>query len=122
MARKNGTLLENRLVQVLIIPTLTILGGLSGFYFLTKDTLSRHETAITETLPDQIKQESKALSAEADARQKNRDEFLDKLSKINDSIGVLNTHAAVQDESDKQIAATLERISRQLEGANLKVK
>lgn len=117
----NGTVWNaGTAVNVFAIPLITVIFGLGGFYLLTKDTLARHEQAISQIIPKEFDQENKDISAEAKARQNTRDEFLDRLGKINDSIATLNTHAAVQDETDKQIARTLEQISRQLEGGAIK--
>lgn len=77
---------------------------MGGFYVLTNYRLTAHDTAISD---------------EQKARQSDRTEFIDKLGKINDSVSALNVHAAVQDEQQKEISNTLERISHQLDGATL---
>ena len=83
----------------------SFVAAMGGFYALTNWRLTEHDTAISD---------------EQKARQTDRTEFIDKLGKINDNIGTLNTHAAVQDEQSKEIATTLDRISHQLEGATVK--
>ena len=90
-------------VQIGVIPLLTVVIGLTGFYYITRDTLTRHEVAISTTIPEEFRQE-------AQARDKTRTEFLDKFGKLTDVISALNTNVAVMAEQNKQIAATLSRL------------
>lgn len=91
--------------QMLFIPILTVGIGLSGFYYLTKDTLARHEAAITSTIPSEFKNE-------ADAREKTRNEFLDKIAKLSDGVSNLNTNVALQTQALQQLKDELHHDGR----------
>lgn len=90
-------------VQMAAIPLITVVVGLAGFYYITKDELARHETAISATIPQELKDEK-------DQREKTRNEFLDKLGRLGDGISALNTTVAVMAEQNKQIAAALTKL------------
>ncbi len=98
------------LVNVASIPLITAIISLIGFYYLTRDELGRHDVAISTTIPKEFKEE-------ADAREKTRSEFLDRLQKLNDGVTSLSTNVAVQGEQNKEIAKTLGKISDQLQMA-----
>lgn len=79
-------------VQIGLIPIMA-----AGFTFFSQwvtqgDELKRHESAITETIPKEFK-------SEADARERNRTEFLDKLDKLNQGVSTLNMNVAVQTQA-----------------------
>ena len=94
-------------VQIGLIPLITVVIGLAGFYYITKDELGRHEIAITTTLPQELKEEK-------DAREKTRTEFMDRFIKLTDVISALNTNVAVMAEQNKQIAASIAKLDSKL--------
>src|SRR5689334_5244380 len=87
-------------INVLTIPILTVAVGYTAFYFTTKETLSRHEAAITTVIPQELKDEQAA-------REKIRGEFLAQLTKLGEGVNSLSTNVAVQGEQNKAIAQAL---------------
>lgn len=75
-------------VQVFAIPVLSAIVYLTVQWVTTDVTLKKHETDIAVNQRD--------IKEEAAARERTRNEFLDKLSKLNEGIGTLNTNLALQ--------------------------
>jgi capsule polysaccharide export protein KpsE/RkpR len=92
----NGSILNaGTLVNILIIPVLTVSFYFIGSYFLTGDTLRRHELEI---------------AAEASQREKLSNSLLNYAQKTQEGISALSSHAEVQDERIKQITGTLDHV------------
>lgn len=88
------------LMNLFAIPVVSGLIILSGFYYLTKDTLARHDQAI---------------AADTAGREKLRDEFIANTRETAKGIASLAAHALVQDEQAKQMKDTLGAISTKLD-------
>src|ERR1700684_1065736 len=82
-------------INVLSIPLLTAGFYFVGNYFLTGDTLKRHDAEI---------------AAEISAREKLSTSLLAYAQKTQEGISTLTTHAAVQDEQIKNVASTLDHV------------
>jgi hypothetical protein len=76
-------------LNLLIIPIISAALSLAGWYYVSQAAIARHEEAISITLPKAIERLAEGLSS-------------------------LNIHVAVQDEQNKQINNSLDRISGQL--------
>ena len=76
-------------VQVFAIPVLTAMVWLIAQWVTQGDELKRHDVAISETIPKELKDE-------AQQREKNRAEFLDKLGKLGDGVNDLSKNVAIQ--------------------------
>lgn len=98
------------LVQMAGIPVLSAGLGLVGWYYLTSDTLRRHDEAIKT-----IQIEAKASN---DIETKSRDEarkvFLDNQLKTAEVLGQLNTRLAVSETKQEVANQTLSKIADQL--------
>lgn len=96
------------------IPILTALVTISGFYYVTKDQLERHDEAIktiTKTVTDKTAEDSTA-------RAKIRDDFLasqiktaEGIAKLDTRLAVAETNQKVANDTLKTIADTLQRIT-----------
>lgn len=92
--------------QVGFIPVVTAAIVVSGFYYITQDTLARHNKEI-EALTTKAQ-------AEAVARQAVRDEYLLSQQKINENLGKLDTRLAVSETKQETANQTLSRIADEL--------
>ncbi len=88
------------LVNLGLIPVVTALFVVGGFYYITKDTLTRHDEQIKEDIT---------------AREKLRDQFIANTAETAKGISSLAAHALVQDEKTKQIAETLGKVNDKLD-------
>lgn len=101
-------------------PALPTIGAVfvagASFYYLTQYTLNTHT--------EQIKLLESKLDAKSLDDVKNRDtirkDFIENATKTAEGIALLNTKAAVQEETTKNMAATLAKISDQLTEWNAK--
>lgn len=98
------------IVQIAAIPLMGAGFTLIGFYYLTSDTLKRHDEAIKS-----IQIESKISS---DEEHKSRDEarkvFLDNQIKTTEILGKLDTRLAVSETKQEVTNQTLGKIADQL--------
>lgn len=90
------------LVNLAAIPLVTAIIMLTGWYFLTSDTLKRHG--------DELKQVQGDKKEEREARDRVRNEFLDGQRKNNEALSKLDTRLAVaekQQETANQLLGKL---------------
>lgn len=92
------------------IPVLSAGLGLVGWYYLTSDTLKRHDDAIKT-----IQIESREQGAtEAKAREDARKVFLDNQIKTTEVLGKLDTRLAVSETKQEVTNQTLSKIADEL--------
>ena len=97
-------------VQVGLIPVITGIIILSGFYYVTGATLTRHDKQL-----DALTAQSKN---EAAAREAVRNEYLLSQQKINENLGKLDTRLAVSETKQEVANQTLSRIADELSKIN----
>ena len=93
-------------VQVGLIPIITGIIILSGFYYVTGATLTRHDKEI-ELI-------NHNASAESKARENVRNEYLLSQAKISDNLAKLDTRLAVSETKQETANQTLAKIADQL--------
>jgi len=86
-------------VNVLGIPLISGIIVLSGFYYLTNDTLHRHDDAI------------KSIQVERD---QSRKQFLDNQVRTTEILGKLDTRLAVAETKQETANQTLSRIADEI--------
>lgn len=97
-------------VQVGLIPILTVIIGLTGFYFTTGDTIKRHELEITAL---QNNNKSRTEQEEKE-REKIRSEYFSYQQKTNEILGKLDTRLAVSETKQETANQTLSKIAEEL--------
>lgn len=94
------------LFQVGFIPLLTAIIILTGFYYVTGATLTRHDKQL-DVLTSNVQSEVKA-------RESVRNEYLASQQKINENLGKLDTRLAVSETKQEVANQTLTRIADEL--------
>ena len=105
-----GAFTAGSIMNLLAIPVLSAGLGLVGWYYLTSDTLKRHDDAIKT-----IQVESKvATEEERKARDDARKTFLDNQLKTTEVLGKLDTRLAVSETKQETANQTLKEIVQEL--------
>ncbi len=108
--RRRGIFDAAGLINMAAIPVLSAGLGLVGWYYLTSDTLKRHDDAIKT-----IQIESREQGAtEAKAREDARKVFLDNQIKTTEVLGKLDTRLAVSETKQEVTNQTLSKIADEL--------
>jgi len=99
-----------QLVNMLTVPVITVIIGLTGWYFLTSDALKRHEVEISA-----IKAASR-LSTEEDrkAREESRKAFMDNQVSLASVLGKIDARLTVNEKQQDLTNSTLSKISDEL--------
>jgi len=104
-----------QLINLFAVPLITVVIGLSGFYFLTKDQLTRHEIELSTIKTNA----SVAVRDERDEREKTRKAFMDNqllvaqvLSKIDTRLSVAETKQDVANQTLNKLVDELSRLGR----------
>ena len=98
------------LVQVGLIPLITGIIILAGNYYVTGDTLKRHETEIAT-----IQSNTKARTEQEEKeREKIRNEYFSYQQKTNEILGKLDTRLAVSETKQETANQTLSKIADEL--------
>lgn len=96
--------------QMGLIPIITGIIILSGFYYVTGDTLKRHDTEITS-----IRNDTKVRTEQEEKeREKIRNEYFSYQQKTNDILGKLDTRLAVSETKQETANQTLSKIADEL--------
>lgn len=103
--------LASLLTSLGVIPILTAIFSVGGFYYVTNGTLTRHTDDIVQI---KTKLESTA-TADTTERSKIRDEFLASQMKTVEGIAKLDTRLAVQEQAQKNGNDTLNKIADTLQ-------
>lgn len=111
MARRKRHLFDAAgLINLAAVPVLSAGLGLVGWYYLTSDTLKRHDDAI-KTIQVESREQS---AAEAKSREESRKTFLDNQLKTTEILGKLDTRLAVSETKQEVANQTLSKIADQL--------
>ncbi len=106
----NGGFNTATLFQVGVIPILTSIAVLGGFYYITKDTLARHDKEIST-----IEVEAKVVHEQENKdREKVRGQYLEYQNKTNEILGKLDTRLAVSETKQETANQTLNKIADEL--------
>lgn len=101
-------------VQVGVIPIITGIIILSGFYYVTGATLARHDNDIAT-----MKQDNKqSKEDEEKSREKVRNEYFSYQQKTNEILGKLDTRLAVSETKQETANQTLSKIADSLARIN----
>lgn len=97
-------------VQVGLIPVLTVIFLAIGFYYTAGDTLRLHDTEIREIQKDR----KKVLSDITEKRENDRNTFLTYQQKTNEILSKLDTRLAVSETKQEVANQTLAKIADEL--------
>lgn len=101
------------LINLAAIPLVTGTIFLIGWYFLSSDTLKRHDTAIEQIRTDnKADKEAAVLKAEDEkrAREGVRNEFLASQRQLVDVLGKLDTRLSVGEKQQENMTRQIEKI------------
>lgn len=107
-----------QIVNMLAVPVLTLIGGLVGWYYLTSDTLKRHEGEIAA-----MKSAARTtVDEERKAREEVRKAFMDNIVSQTSVLGKLDARLTVQESKVDITNRTLEKIADKLDNLNKAIK
>lgn len=112
MPRRSGRYGFNlaTIVQVGLIPLITVVGIMVGFYYTTGDALRRHEIELGDL--------RKTDDKNGRAREQIAKQFLEYQQKNNEILGKLDTRLAVSETKQEIANQTLGRIAEELARIN----
>lgn len=104
-----------QLVNLLFVPVITVVVGMTGWYFLTNDTLKRHETelgAIKAQFKENSGEDRKSRDETRKAFMENQLAVANVLSKLESRMSVTEAKQDMANQSLQKIADELTRIGR----------
>jgi hypothetical protein len=100
-----------QIVNLVGVPVITLIGSLVGWYYLTSDTLRRHEGEIASMKTAA----NKAVDEERRAREETRKSFMDNVLAQTTAMSKIDARLAVQENKVDITNKTLDKIADKLD-------